>query len=698
MSKPKQFYLSLLISVAINISNVYAAADEDGQQNSSSSSSSSSSTASNQIHHHPRPIYVTPTCDPFNPVVSIKGLLTVHSKIATSHKTLLGLEPLYRRGLSGKGVRVGVIEFDTIPCTPSGLQGAIIELPETSYNYDTGGTHYMLVSQVIASQQPDGCGGYIGFAPNAQVILGTYVSLGIVDVVKRTIREGAVCLNFSISVEVARSGISVPSCYYFSLHPDLRKAFIKTKAEPTDDLVKAIRFALDMKIPVFLSGGNDREILGEHPFLTKLLEHCNYNPLLQIVFGWEPKEEVFEKDDVCFAKYSARGSAKYPYLSRFALSAPYNVQVMDIDIPNTFKDMASDIKSRMESVKDEEKDKVLEAQLKVAYLKAYEKKAIRFTQVNVQGTSFSAPALASMYALLHEYALSKGKLNSEDIMACMQGTAYMPVLEIGYGQEYAWFGSGIPNGGAAILVMDDIANARLCFERKDFHQTVELWKKIFATLRGFSRPGHVEEAIEACTKASEDCAVFLQSIVGYWPSVYPNHLQDRLQSFRFFVNEQSDEFFNQLSFIHANTKKPVFSYETLEYGLVKALNKKLRPYLIAIEHHERIKIWEESFLSNEIAAIPTTDNGEFFERNRGRALWRPYLDCIRNNVNEAIVRQNDKRFLEYLESCLATLSYTGNEEIKIPEDLQKEKEALLQQKDVIKELIRKVEASTGNAQ
>ena len=153
MSKLK-LYLPLFISVATNTCNVYAsAAAGNDPRECLSSSSSSSSTASSKTHA-PRET-VTPSCDPLVPEKD--G--AVYSLIKTPHKTLMGLDALYRRGLSGKGVRVGVIEFDGIPCNLPVLQGAIIELPGTKYNYDAGSTHWMLVSQVIASQQPDDSGG-----------------------------------------------------------------------------------------------------------------------------------------------------------------------------------------------------------------------------------------------------------------------------------------------------------------------------------------------------------------------------------------------------------------------------------------------------------------------------------------------------------------------------------------------------------
>ena len=465
----KNFYL-ITILVAMNICSVYASAAAGNNPREFSSITA----------HGPRQA-VTPSCDSL--VAEKDGAL--HPKIKTPSKTVMGLDDLYKLGLSGKGVRVGVVDTSGTLCNMPGLLGAIITLPETGYNIHPISFHWMEVSQVIASQQTDDSGCYIGFAPNAEVVFGVGKGVGIVDTVKRVIRQGAVCLNLSIALSVENPNSPWPLTDFESDDP-------LTKGDPTDNLVEAINFAIDRKIPVFLAGGNDKEVLGEDPFLTKLLKRCFYNPLLQIVFGWEPRDEVFFRDDIQFAKDSARGSDKYPNLLRFALSCPYSASVIEIDFDKTFPDL----QRNMESRKDEKKDKERDEKRKKAYKEAYEKDSILFTRANVSGTSFSAPALASIYALLYEYANegeNKGKLQPEDIMACLQGTAYMPTLEVDDGQEHAWFGSGIPDCGRARLTIDDIAKARLYADKKDFANAALMWQRVITDLKDFALPSHIFE-------------------------------------------------------------------------------------------------------------------------------------------------------------------------------------------------------------
>ncbi|MCX7342637.1 MAG: hypothetical protein NT128_00605 [Proteobacteria bacterium] len=665
-SKISKFHLPLFITAVMfncHMGDAYASVAVDDKQtgvpaasSSSSSSPSSSSAADNQ--QLPRPSFVTPTCDP----LASEKIVTVYHQIKTPNKTILGLEPLYNMGLSGRRVRVGVIEFSAVPCDPPGLQGAIIGFPEKTQ--EAGSSHWLLVSQVIASQAPDGLGGYIGFAPNAQVIVGIanlfsekkgYVvdGDGIEDAVKYAIREGAVCLNLSISSKYRKT-------YFYSEKHSV------VKGNPNANFTVAIQLALNQSIPVFLSGGNDKELLGEDPFLTRLAEDFSYHPLLQIVFGWEPSDEVFDRNDVRFAKQSARGSAQHTNLLKYALSCPYTARVMHKS-------------TNLSSIKSEEA-------LKIADDKAYRDESIPFSLTDVSGTSFSAPALASIYALLHEYASRQKKLESQDIMACIRGTAYMPVLE--GNQEHAWFGSGIPDGGKAARAMDDITNARLCFERKEFSKAVELWKRVITTLRDFSCPEHIAEALEACTQSSQDSTTFLKSIVGYWPSLYPNHLEDRLQSFSSFAKGEFDSCYEQFSTIREKTKNR--RYETLEMGLITALNQRIRHYYIAVTKlEEHIKRWEDSFLSSEIATIPTTDQGEFFEKNGGRKLLEPYLTYIRKEGIEKIqASKTDKRFLRDIKFSLSSLSSMKfNRKIKLPQDLQKELEALLQHEEEIERLV-----------
>ena len=88
-SKISKFPLPLFITAVMfncHMGDAYASVAMDDKQNGvPAASSSSSSAADNQ--QLLRPSFVTPTCDPL-----------------ASEKTILGLEPLYKIGLSGRGV------------------------------------------------------------------------------------------------------------------------------------------------------------------------------------------------------------------------------------------------------------------------------------------------------------------------------------------------------------------------------------------------------------------------------------------------------------------------------------------------------------------------------------------------------------------------------------------------------------------
>lgn len=647
----KNFYL-ITILVAMNICSVYASAAAGNNPREFLSITA----------HGPRQA-VTPSCDPL--VDEKDG--AVHSKIKTPSKTVMGLNTLYSLGLSGEGVRVGVVETSGTLCNTPGLLGAIITLPETGYNIHPISFHWMEVSQVIASQQTDDSGGYIGFAPNAEVVFGVGKGVGILDTVKRVIRQGAVCLNLSIALFFEN-----PNPWFLTFESDDPLS----KGDPTVNFVEAINFAIDRKIPVFLAGGNDKEVLGEDPFLTKLLKRCSYNPLLQIVFGWEPRDEVFFRDDIQFAKDSARGIDKYPNLSRFALSCPYSASVIGIDFDKTFPDL----KRNMESIKGEKKNKVRDENRKKAYKAAYENDSILFTRANVSGTSFSAPALASIYALLYEYANkgeNKGNLQPEDIMACLQGTAYMPTLEVGDGQDYAWFGSGIPDCGRARLTMDYIAKARLYVEQKHFANAVIMWEKVITNLKDFAQPSHIFEALEAYYQSQQDFQPFFNGVIDQLPTLYQNHRKDRKQCLDLLAQRKFEEFIKHINkTIHAKIDSDSKYLLNFEEGLITFKHQRQDPYFVADSKlMNAFDQWKTSFLSSEIASISKDDSGDFFEANGGRELFEPYLACIKKRVNKLDKGQVEKISLWYLESSLEILSSIS--EIKLPKDLQDEVDTLL---------------------
>jgi hypothetical protein len=358
------------------------------------------------------------------------------------------------------------------------------------------------------------------------------------------------------------------------------------------------------------------------------------------------------------------------------LSCPYSASVIGIDFDKTFPDL----KRNMESIKGEKKNKVRDENRKKAYKAAYENDSILFTRANVSGTSFSAPALASIYALLYEYANkgeNKGNLQPEDIMACLQGTAYMPTLEVGDGQDYAWFGSGIPDCGRARLTMDYIAKARLYVEQKHFANAVIMWEKVITNLKDFAQPSHIFEALEAYYQSQQDFRPFFNGVIDQLPTLYQNHRKDRKQCLDLLAQRKFEEFIKHINkTIHAKIDSDSKYLLNFEEGLITFKHQSQDPYFVADSKlMDAFDQWKTSFLSSEIASISKDDSGDFFEANGGRELFEPYLACIKKRVNKLDKVQVEKISLWYLESSLEILSSIS--EIKLPKDLQDEVDTLL---------------------
>ena len=257
-----------------------------------------------------------------------------------------------------------------------------------------------------------------------------------------------------------------------------------------------------------------------------------------------------------------------------------------------------------------------------------------------------------------------GNLQPEDIMACLQGTAYMPMLEEGDGQEYAWFGSGIPDGGRAILTMDDIAQARMYVEQKDFANAVLVWQRVITNLKDFALPSHISEALEAYSQSQQDLQPFFNGIIDQLPSLYPNHRKDRKQCLALFAQGNFKGYFEYIKkTIYANTDSRYL--RNFEMGLITVVNQRERPYFVTASNlMDEVEQWENSFLSSEI---------------------EPYLVFIKQWVGEVDEQQGEKRFLRDLASSLDFLSYSRK--IKLPKDLQAEVDALLPHEARIKALI-----------
>lgn len=238
---------------------------------------------------------------------------TVLEPLPHPSHSILGLDELDRRGLTGAGQVIGVIEAARQSHVPPGLEGQILNNIEVSRDDKERSEHMSTVSQVVASQVPG-----VGFAPGAKLVQATdqsktegVILVDTADAIKWVIGRRATAINLSIRNQPRKK---------------IHRHDNGTGKIAYEDM-EGIRYALKRGVPVFFAAGNDQEDIGRDIFLQSIWEQvkdCNPH-LFFFVGGYEYCEPVFERDEIRFAKTSAFAQGtKGP--SRHFVTGPFQVE------------------------------------------------------------------------------------------------------------------------------------------------------------------------------------------------------------------------------------------------------------------------------------------------------------------------------------------------------------------------------------
>lgn len=197
---------------------------------------------------------------------------TVLEPLPHPSHSILGLDELDRRGLTGAGQVIGVIEAARQSHVPPGLEGQILNNIEVSRDDKERSEHMSTVSQVVASQVPG-----VGFAPGAKLVQATdqsktegVILVDTADAIKWVIGRRATAINLSIRNQPRKK---------------IHRHDNGTGKIAYEDM-EGIRYALKRGVPVFFAAGNDQEDIGRDIFLQSIWEQVkDCNPHL-FFFRW----------------------------------------------------------------------------------------------------------------------------------------------------------------------------------------------------------------------------------------------------------------------------------------------------------------------------------------------------------------------------------------------------------------------------
>lgn len=688
---------------------------------------------------------VKPFCDPLP-----REDQSVLNPLQTPVSSLMNLAPLYNQGLSGNKQIAAVIEGGFVH-TPPGMAGVILNSIESYQN----GEHASMVAQVVASRVRG-----IGIVPGAQIFMGGShstlngdIAVTYTDAVKLAIRAGAKAINLSFK--------------QFQNHWFLKKEGNKGADY---DFTGAIEYALQCGIPVFTSGGNNREDLENTRHLKDIIKGASiYNDnLLVIAGGFGYPDEVFGRDDVVFAEESARVTGK-SHLKKLMITAPYKVKVYqhestedrkkqllafrkrldaeefrdmwvkdlstfldatnleeikieDInlikdklivfnqdsagltndaykffieqskrtDLPSSLRkelekfgrnfidlyiDLLTDDETKPSAISIEEHRKLakessqsydprkLNGILEEYILGDEEDKLVTdsFSIQTVHGTSFSSPALMSVFLLLNEFSEREGSLlDAEDILNCMRGTAWeKPYADTG--EDLAWYGCGVVDGGKALQACQLLLGARRLSEEKSFDKSLESWKAFLKMVKGHAKSTYILEIANAfksletyqeaspATQKESILEEFYKEYLFFWPQLYENHSEERTKAFMLYEEGREEECFDLLIQMRDNNGDDTGNVGA-EEALFSLLNKKRRPtYQSFHPANEKFNLWMESFTENDLTEHTsiTGEKGTFFSKGRKKKTGLS-MD-IRNGLNlfTDLLNEVDKTWADY---------------------------------------------------
>ncbi len=244
---------------------------------------------------------------------------------------------------------------------------------------------------------------------------------------------------------------------------------------------------------------------------------------------------------------------------------------------------------------------------------------IAFELVEVEGTSFSSPAVASVYLRLNQYRKTAVFLNPEDIAVSMKATAYKKAV-FEEGEEPGWYGCGVIDAGAAFKLCEKIAQARLSFARGEYLLSVDYWMNIFDTIAPrYPLPANYYFEILEAYKATGQykraegnsrqalLRSFLEKVLAYYPTYYATHAQDRLEGILLYelgkYEECKAKFNNILDEINRSENK------TDDNGLDRTIFDKARWFGVLLESDKQMSLWFKGFLTFEKTSVEEDPNG-----------------------------------------------------------------------------------------
>gem|GEM_PF-3697685 len=410
--------------------------------------------------------------------VDERASCVVRSAIPFPQKAAMNLKGVYDRGLSGAGQVLGIIEFTNMRKGVPGLEDAIISSLDLSSHGE--GDHPDQVAQVAVSKAMLGDSGeYIGIAPGAKVVsVSAYAAKHLENAMEYLLVQGATWINLSFS-----NACRIPGF----------------KGIMNLELVTAIKYAIDSGAMITIASGNEGELLDEDRYLKSIVRSFSaVSSNIILCNGYICEQPFFDEDDIRFSESSGRGGKSMSQARSFMLTAPYTFAVL-------------------------------------------EGRGREWNLKELNGTSFSAPAIAAVGLLLTEHAAKSGvKVLPIEIGDCLRATANSTVQE---GEQWSWYGAGKVNASAALDLLDIVIQAKKSFNQERYLTSKLLWIKALRKLGPFARKSHIMEAIES-VRLSNKVSPSQYMMEGYLREILPFpscYLKERVEAYRLYFNEAYEE-------------------------------------------------------------------------------------------------------------------------------------------------------------
>jgi len=238
-----------------------------------------------------------------------------------------------------------------------------------------------------------------------------------------------------------------------------------------------------------------------------------------------------------------------------------------------------------------------------------------FSLETVCGTSYSSPALMSVFLLLNEYSEREGSLlEAEDILACMRSSAWKkPYADVG--EDLAWYGCGVVDGSKALKTCQLLLEARKLSQQHQYKESLKSWKNFLKELKGHAKRKYILELTQAfkssityqelhATEKEPALEEFYKEYLSFWPQAYESHLEDKIKAFMLFESGKDEEMRILLKQMNKKTEHIEQRKNLVEEVLSTFLNKKDCPLSRSFMPVEkRFDLWFDSFTKNELTTI-----------------------------------------------------------------------------------------------